>query len=65
MASIPAIFFAFNGFYSPVSLQSEMKEPKKNSLAMALGIAVVAFLYVAIAVSLMLCSKTGSVDKID
>jgi amino acid transporter len=63
--SVPAIFFAFDGFYSTAGIQSEMKEPKKVSLAMSLGLAIVSFLNVMISLSLLLCSKEGSIVSID
>jgi len=63
-ASIPAIFFAFDGFYSTASYQSEMKEPHKISAALGLGLAIVAFVNVGVSISLMLCSKDGTIAGI-
>jgi amino acid transporter len=62
--SIPSIFFAFDGFYSTAGIQSEMKDPKKVSLAMTLGLAIVSFINVAISLSLLLCSTDGTIAGI-
>lgn len=63
--SIPAIFFAFDGFYATAGIQSQMKEPKKVSMAMAVGLAVVSFIDILISVSLLLCSTNGKIDGIE
>jgi amino acid transporter len=60
IASIPAIFFAFDGFYSASASQHRMHEPKRSSQAMALGIAVVAGVYILISVALLLGAQNGS-----
>jgi amino acid transporter len=60
IASIPAIFFAFDGFYSSSASQHKMHEPKRASSAMALGIAVVACVYILISISLLLGANEGS-----
>jgi amino acid transporter len=62
IASIPAIFFAFNGFTYPANLTSDMKEPKKLPLTMTLGLIIVTLIYVGISVSMLISSKTGGVD---
>jgi amino acid transporter len=59
LSSIPAIFFAFDGFYSTAGIQTEMKEPKKVSLAMAVGIAAVSAIDIIISFSLLLGTKDG------
>jgi hypothetical protein len=41
-----------------------MKEPKKVSLAMTLGLAIVSFLNVMISFSLLLCSSNGTIAGI-
>jgi amino acid transporter len=60
IASIPAIFFAFDGFYSASASQHKMLEPKRASSAMALGIAVVAAVYIMISIALLLGANGGS-----
>lgn len=64
-ASIPAIFFAFDGFYSTASYQGQMKEPKKISSALGLGLAIVSVVNVGVSLSLMLCSKDGTIAGIE
>jgi amino acid transporter len=51
-ASIPAIFFAFDGFYTASASFDKMKNPKKGSLAIALGIAVVSFVYIFVSLGI-------------
>jgi amino acid transporter len=59
LSSIPAIFFAFDGFYSTAGIQTEMKEPRKVSMAMGLGIAIVSAIDIVISFSLLLGTKDG------
>jgi amino acid transporter len=59
IASVPAIFFAFDGFYSASASQHKMHEPKRASSAMALGIAIVAAVYIMISVALLLGAQGG------
>ncbi|MDR2823488.1 MAG: APC family permease [Mycoplasmataceae bacterium] len=61
-ASIPSIFFAFDGFYATAGIQTEMKEPKKTAMAMSVGLAIVSFIDVAISVSLLIASGTGEIS---
>jgi amino acid transporter len=58
-ASIPSIFFAFDGFYATAGIQSEMKEPKKVSKAMMVGLLIVSTISILISVSLLISSGTG------
>lgn len=60
IASIPAIFFAFDGFYSASASQHKMEQPHRSSSAMALGIAIVAAIYVLISIALLLGAEGGS-----
>jgi amino acid transporter len=62
IASIPAIFFAFNGFTYPANLTSSMKQPKKLPLTMTIGLIIVTIIYVGISVSMLISSGTGGVD---
>jgi amino acid transporter len=62
MASIPAIFFAFNGFYYPANLTSSMKEPRKLPVTMIVGLIIVTVIYVGISVSIMLCTDNGQIS---
>ncbi|MDR2461639.1 MAG: APC family permease [Mycoplasmataceae bacterium] len=60
IASIPAIFFAFDGFYSAAGLVEEAKKPEKNPLALALGLSIVSAVYVILSI-VFLVSGTGSI----
>jgi amino acid transporter len=62
IASVPAIFFAFNGFQYPASMTSHMKNPKQLPLSMLVGIVIVIIVYVLISLSLILSSGNGGVD---
>jgi amino acid transporter len=64
MSSVPAVFFAFDGFYSAAGVQSEMKEPRKVSMALAIGIAIVAAIDVIISFSLLLGTDTGRMSDL-
>lgn len=64
-ASIPAIFFAFDGFYSTASFKSQLKKPEKISSILAIGLAIVSALDILITVSLILCSKDGTIAGIN
>lgn len=45
MASIPAILFAYDGFYTVTSLKSDMKEPNKMGVVIVLAISVITATY--------------------
>lgn len=47
MASIPAIIFAFDGFYTVTSLKSDMKEPNRMGVVIVLSISVITATYLA------------------
>jgi amino acid transporter len=64
IASIPAIFFAFNGFYVPANLQKNMKEPKQLPKVMLIGIIIVTLIYILISLSIMFCSPSGGLDSV-
>ncbi|WP_051616707.1 APC family permease [Mycoplasmopsis sturni] len=58
--SLAAIFFAYDGFYLTAGIQTEMKNPKKLPLAIIIGIGIITFLYLIIAISMSLGTKGGS-----
>ncbi|MDR0739932.1 MAG: APC family permease [Mycoplasmataceae bacterium] len=62
LSSIPAIFFAFDGFYSTAGIQGVMREPKKISLTMGLGMAIVSALDIAISLALLLGTHSGKLS---
>jgi amino acid transporter len=62
MLSVPAIFFAFDGFYASTGIQSSLKEPKKISTILTLGLFIVSIIYVLIAISLFVFSSDGTLS---
>jgi amino acid transporter len=60
ISTFPAILFALNGFQFVPSLQHEMKKPNKLSFAMNVGLIIVLVIYIALSMSMMLCSD-GSI----
>jgi amino acid transporter len=62
ISAIPAIFFAFDGFYSSTSAYSDMKEPKKFSSALSVGIALTGALYMLISIGMLLGAKGGAIS---
>lgn len=63
LSTFPAILFAMNGFQYAPSLQHEMKEPKKLSFSMNVGICLVLGIYIALSISLMICCD-GSIKDL-
>jgi amino acid transporter len=61
IASIPAIFFSFDGFYNSSSLETKMKNPQNFSKAMILGILVVAAIYLTFSLGMALGAKDGTI----
>ena len=60
--SLSSIFFAYDGFYVAAGIQSQMKEPKKTPVALVIGLSLVTFFYLLIAVSSMVGSSNGAWD---
>lgn len=58
--AVGAIFFAYDGFYLAAGMQSELKEPKKISLALILGLFVVTIIYLAISIAMSIGSSNGT-----
>lgn len=50
IASIPAIIFAYDGFYTVTSLKSKMEEPKKMGSLIAVGVAIITSGYLFFAI---------------
>jgi amino acid permease len=63
ISTFPAIMFAMNGFQYVPSLQHDMKDPKKLSFCMNVGICIVLAIYIALSISLMICSD-GSIKDL-
>lgn len=57
--SIPSVLFVVDGFYSSTAIQSSMKEPKKMSKAILLGLFSVLAIDILIAISLMFGPAKG------
>lgn len=55
ISTFPAIMFAMNGFQYAPALQHEMKNPKKLSFSMNVGLCLVLGIYIALSISLMIC----------
>jgi amino acid transporter len=64
IASIPAIFFSFDGFYNSSSIESRMKEPKQFPKAMILGILLVGVVYLTFSICLVLGTKNGTLVEL-
>lgn len=59
--AISGIFFAYDGFYVVAGIQTEMKEPKKTSLAILMGLVIVTIMYLVLAISMSI--NGGSFGK--
>ncbi len=57
--SLSAIFFAYDGFYVACGIQSQMKEPRKTSSAIVIGLTIVTVIYLLIAIAMMVGASTG------
>ena len=64
VGSIPAITFAFDGFYNAAGMRSEMKEPKKIPQTLLIGLLIVSIIYVLIGLSLLIGSGNNNQGKI-
>jgi amino acid transporter len=64
IASVPAILFAFDGFYTVSSNTLEMKEPKKAPLAMVVGLLILSVIDVLITLGMLLGTQDGSVSSL-
>lgn len=64
IGSIPAIAFAFDGFYNAAGMQSEMKEPKKTPQALLIGLLIVSIIDLVIGVSLLIGTSDANMGKV-
>ncbi|CAF0747687.1 unnamed protein product [Didymodactylos carnosus] len=64
IGSIPAIFFAFDGFYAVGSIKENMRQPKKLGPALVIGIAIITGAYLLISAGLFTSSPTGTAGDI-
>ncbi len=58
--SIPAMFFAYDGFYYVVSIRKQLREPKKAPNIILMGIIAVATIFILITLSLLLSTNAYS-----
>ena len=63
-AATSSIFFAFDGFYTAAGVQSEMKEPKKTPMALAIGLSLVTIIYLLISISMSIGIEGGSFSQL-
>lgn len=64
LASIPAIMFSFDGFYTATALRSKLKDPKKLPKIMIIGLVIVTFMYLFLTIGFLLGSKDGTADGV-
>ncbi len=57
--SLSAVFFAYDGFYIACGINTQMKKPKQVPLVLIIGLSLVTLIYLLIAVSCMVGSKSG------
>ncbi len=62
VASVPAIFFAYDGFYTVSAIKEEMKSPKLLPLALAIGIGIITSMYLLITSGVLVGSQKGGVN---
>jgi amino acid transporter len=59
MLSVPAIFFAFDGFYGAAGIRNKLEQPKKFSSILTIGLLIVAGIYLLMSLSLLFYVKNG------
>ena len=64
IGSVPAIAFAFDGFYTASGIISEMKEPKKTPQALLIGLLLVAILDLTIGISLLIGTSNVNMGRV-
>ncbi|GAA5414581.1 APC family permease [Ureaplasma ceti] len=62
--SLSAIFFAYDGFYVAAGMQNQMKEPKKISSALLVGLLIITGIYLLIALSLTFGANGGEWEEV-
>lgn len=61
--SIPAIFFAFDGFYYVVSIRGQLKNPKHSPMIIVLGVLSIAIISILVTLSLLLSTDVYSARR--
>ncbi|WKX02221.1 APC family permease [Candidatus Mycoplasma mahonii] len=64
IGGIPAISFAFDGFYEASSLRNDMKNPKQNGSAIVVGVSIILAIYIFMTIAFTLGSGDGTIDSI-
>ena len=64
IGGIPAISFAFDGFYETTSLRNDLKNPKKMGPIIALGVSIILAIYIAMTIAFGLGAEDGSVNGV-
>lgn len=62
IASIPAIIFSFDGFYSAAGIKTQMVEPEKSGKSLVTGLMIVALIDILISISLLIGSDNGKIN---
>ena len=65
IAGLPAIMFAFDGFYEASSLRKNMAKPQKNTKAIIVAIAVISIIYIWVTIGFGVGSTDGSVNSLN
>ena len=64
IGGIPAISFAFDGFYEATSLKNNLIKPKKMGPIIAVGVAIILAIYIGMTIGFGIGSKDGTIDGI-
>ncbi|TCG11517.1 APC family permease [Mycoplasma todarodis] len=62
IASVPAIFFAYDGFYTVSSIKEEMEKPNLLPLALAIGVGAITSMYLLITSGVLVGSEKGGAN---
>ena len=61
--SIPAMFFAYDGFYYVTSIKNQLKDPKQSPKIVVLGILCVVIIFILITISLLLSTDVHNPNR--
>ncbi|NQZ65672.1 MAG: amino acid permease [Mycoplasmatales bacterium] len=64
IGGIPAISFAFDGFYEVSSLRNDLKRPKSLGPIIVVGVSIILAIYIGITIAFSIGSKDGTIDGI-
>lgn len=62
LASVPAIMFAFDGFYASTGQFSRLKNPNKSGLALALALVITSAIYIIYSFAVLIVTNNGSLS---